>query len=337
MDVSYCFFSLVFSPFFLVFLFLFLTFFFRLLLLIFFLICSTIIYNSEDGLEFQTKMGYNDFLIQNITSFDNHYNQSKIFYVVEEENDNNSIIVVEHPGPGPYIPRWITSPVVSSQLINQDIKKKSSSIQIYLDEVIEEKKGIFRNFEYAPSGTIDSEDATTSFFATLRSIKEGYEVPYLGDPMARLYIPVYDTFDTMNNTVVAIISSLIHWRSYLRNILPNHIIGIDVVLNSTTCNETYTYRIYGADAHAVGFGDLHEIKFNSYKQTISIEALHEISDGTVIPIILSEDGCLYELNVYPTQVCIICVYCVKSLPYCTVCIQSLLTINCVFVIPFILF
>jgi hypothetical protein len=243
-------------------------------------------------------MGYDTFLHQNISSFSN---QSEIVQINEVTGQLETHEHYDHPyDTAIWMPRWITSPVVGSQVINEDIHGRSL-IHSFLEECYNNKMGVFRNFEMAPMGMIESDHPTTSFFATVRSMKEGEAVSYLGDPMARLYLPVYESFHP-NSTVVAILSSLIHWRSYLRKLLAPHISGIDVVLDSGSCNGTYTYRIIGTEAYNVGEGDLHDRKYTSYGETRSIDALHELSDGTYTPIVLSQVGCLYQLTVYPSQV-----------------------------------
>lgn len=115
-------------------------------------------------------MGYDTFLFQNLSSF---RNVSEISYI----NDSNEVTVDE--GPGPYLSRWIFSPTVSSQIINQNIFRKNSTGP-YVRLCIEGRKAVFRSFEYGPPGSMQSDDNVTSFFATLRSIREGKEVNYLG-------------------------------------------------------------------------------------------------------------------------------------------------------------
>lgn len=70
---------------------------------------------SEEGLEFNTDMGYDSFLVQNFSSFPN---VSEISYI----DDSNKVTI--DAGPGPYLARWLFSPAVSSQMINQNLFKK---------------------------------------------------------------------------------------------------------------------------------------------------------------------------------------------------------------------
>jgi hypothetical protein len=69
-------------------------------------------------------------------------------------------------------------------------------------------------------------------------------VSYLGDPMANLYVPIYNGFNETTRTTVGILNAIVHWRSYFRKILPKNIQGITVVLEND-CDGHFTYEING--------------------------------------------------------------------------------------------
>jgi hypothetical protein len=178
--------------------------------------------SSDGGLEFNTNMGYDSFLVQNASSFP---------YVKEISYINDANEDVVDPGPGPYLARWEFSPAVSSQIINQNLFRKNSTAP-YVHACIDNEHAVFRSFEYGPPGSMESEDNETSLLATLRSIKEGKAIDYKGDPMARIYLPIYDSFEERKE-VVAVLGSIVHWQSYFRFLLPSNVNGIDIVLDNT--------------------------------------------------------------------------------------------------------
>jgi hypothetical protein len=237
-------------------------------------------------------MGYDDFVTQDSSSY---AQISQISYM----NDSNEVVV--DPGPGPYLARWTSSPVVNSQLINQNLFQKNSTAT-FARACIKEKEIVFRSFEFGEAGSIHSSDPETSFFATLRSFKEGKEVNYLGDPMAGIYLPVFDNLDDIRTaSVVAVMASVLHWRSCFRYLLPNTVNGIDVVVDNT-CGASYTYRINGTEAYPLGFGDLHDTRFDKYRHNATFEAVNEVHDGSYEQLHLSRDGCIYRVDVYPSTV-----------------------------------
>ena len=51
--------------------------------------------------------------------------------------------------------------------------------------------------------------------------------------MTDLYIPIFDSIDSDERKVVGIMSSLVHWKSFFRYVLPQNIHGINAVLEYT--------------------------------------------------------------------------------------------------------
>jgi hypothetical protein len=211
-------------------------------------------------------------------------------------NDRDELAV--DPGPGPFLPSWISSPFLT-EVINENVFRQESYSH-YAKHCIEHQSVIFGSFEFAPSGSIGHTDTLTSFFATLRSIQESTDVSYLGDPMAHVYLPVYDSFDD-TRSVVAVMMVYIHWRSYMRKILPSQVHGLVVVLENS-CGGAFTYEINGPEASLMGFGDLHNPKFNDHVRSTSYGDNHSLADGIGNLIEIDSEGCRYYLHVYPSQV-----------------------------------
>ena len=200
---------------------------------------------------------------------------------------------------GPFLPIWQTSPVLRTSVVNEDIFARSKEAT-EAKECIECRSALLGGFIIAPPGPSSHRNATTAFFATLRSIWEGSAVEYLGDPMAYLNLPVFDSFNEKNRSVVAVMRSLIHWRSFFRKILPTTIHGITVVLENQ-CDGFFTYEIHGDEALVVGFGDRHESKYDDLERTATIQ-LTNLKDGTVTGITFDQDhGCNYIIHIYPTD------------------------------------
>lgn len=117
--------------------------------------------------------------------------------------------------------------------------------------------------------------------------------------MAFLMLPIFDSFALETRKVVAILQSVIHWKSYLVSILPDNVHGILVVLENG-CAEAYTYEIDGGDAYVVGSGDLHDSHYDHMEisKTISVKVL---KDGTATGIKLNQGKCPYSMHVYPSK------------------------------------
>lgn len=151
----------------------------------------------------------------------------------------------------------------------------------------------------APPGSTRHSDRTTSFFATLRSMRDGKQVDYLGDPMSYLFIPVFDKLSGTDRAVVAVLISTINWKAYMMNVLPGTVRAITVVMENA-CHGNFTYELRGDNAYVVGFGDRHDISFNKFV-VVGRFLTDNIDDGTTTGIPLNQEGCPYTFRVYPTQ------------------------------------
>jgi hypothetical protein len=201
-------------------------------------------------------------------------------------------------GEGPYLLRWQTSPVLKTSYVNANLLQEGFSAE-HARACMSTQSIILSGITFGAPGSTASEDPMTAFFATLQSIEEGTQVDYLGDPMTELNIPVFDSFNTTSRKPVAVLKSVIHWKAYLRFILPSNVRGVTVVLQNR-CDGSHTFEIDGKEAHVVGFGDLHDPKFDEYERVGSFNIDH-LDDGTVSGIPFNQDGCPYSFHVYPTQ------------------------------------
>jgi len=110
---------------------------------------------------------------------------------------------------------------------------------------------------------------------------------------ARAYLstPIFSNF-TEEAHIVGSVNVIVGWENYFKNILPNHVKGIDVVLDDS-CNKVYTFRINGGNVTITGEGDLHDTNFNS--QRWSWDPTEDASEFSV------EEGCAYTINIYPSK------------------------------------
>lgn len=112
-------------------------------------------------------------------------------------------------------------------------------------------------------------------------------------PHSFLLQPVYERLSS-NDELGGVVVAVIPWDSYFLNLLPNNIVGIDVVVEDT-CDQKFTYRINGANAIYVGEGDHHEKKYSEHKVSTEFAPFlqHEFSDA--------HDHCEYTLHIYPSS------------------------------------
>ncbi|CAB9498466.1 Receptor-type guanylate cyclase gcy [Seminavis robusta] len=147
-----------------------------------------------------------------------------------------------------YLPRWQTSPFLHKAFVNENVRNNprefatSNYKKKVLSHVVATGQAVASEFYSAEFGYANSSNPDTAFLANLRGLQAGLETPYHGDPMTDLYIPIFDTIDNSidnpNRTVVGIMSSLVHWKSFFRYVLPQNVHGINAVLEYTCDGNT---------------------------------------------------------------------------------------------------
>ena len=269
--------------------------------------------HSEHTTEYQEQLGWNDYetnqdLIQKSYITNQTVDPIKYF----DPQGQAHVLLTD----GPYLPLWQTSPLLQRRFVNENILTRPTDSQaLYAQATMDLQQAVLGGFTVAPYGDASHPHPTTAELATLQSIAEGKAVHYLGEPVTYFYLPIFDDEhipgdghtddddDDDEKPPVAVLLSILHWRSYFRQALPDSIPSITVVLESTCAgDQTYTYEIQGPEAYIVGLGDFHDDKFDEWRKTAALGSQH-LKDGTVRGLNISQEvGCQYSIAIYPTQI-----------------------------------
>jgi len=104
-------------------------------------------------------------------------------------------------------------------------------------------------------------------------------------PDSYIVAPIFE--DVGSDKVVGALTSLLQWKTYFINLLPEGTSAVVLVIRST-CNQTQSYLIEGPDVKYLGPSDLHDAKFDA-----------EMVETVFTPF--SEAECLHTLELYPSQ------------------------------------
>jgi hypothetical protein len=247
---------------------------------------------SSQGLQIQTDEGLDGFTTPSSRS------EKKLWLTNRTVDPIHTFDAYGNPrlseGEGPYLPRWQTSPVLPTNLVNENLFE-NDAVSSLIEECIAEKSVVLGGFHMAPPGSISHSNFTTSLFATLLSMWEGKEVEYQGDPVSHIGIPILD----QSRDVVGVVEAAMYWRWFLKGILPPETLGVTVVIGNN-CTGSFTYEVHGPASSAVGVGDRHDHKYGSYRVDGFLNA-ETIEDGTSDGIPFYKDTCPYYFFVYPTD------------------------------------
>ncbi|CAB9524809.1 Receptor-type guanylate cyclase gcy [Seminavis robusta] len=105
---------------------------------------------------------------------------------------------------------------------------------------------------------------------------------------------IFRTVNDYESDIVATLGVGMAWDAALNGLLPANVDGIQCVVKNT-CNQTFTYEIWGEDAIFRGEEDLHLAKYDDMKVTVDL-ALHTHPDFETTP-----GHCMYWMDIYPTD------------------------------------
>lgn len=249
--------------------------------------------SSDEGVELQTEQGLHNFVPQ--ARFERTWLTNQT--VDPLHTFDSAGIPLVSQSEGPLLPRWQTSPVLSTSMVNENLFE-NDVVSHLIKACIANKSAVLGGFQLAPPGSTTHPDHTTLLFATLLSISAGEEVEYEGDPISHIAIPIFDKWrGDKHERVVGIVESFIYWRWFMRGILPHDEISITVVIENN-CTGSFTYQVNGPYVRSIGAGDRHDLKYTAYQVHGSIRS-HTIDDGTLHGMPLN--ACPYSFHVYPAH------------------------------------
>lgn len=128
------------------------------------------------------------------------------------------------------------------------------------------------------------------------------------EPVSEMHYPILNgaaesmILDGKEEGLVGFMLAVFYWRDFMTNILPVGTDGLDVVVKNS-CNDVFTYRIFGPRVEFQGFGDRHEPDFDQIQQTSALEALKDYSSGSSLytGLPLSRLECSYTVTIFPSK------------------------------------
>lgn len=281
-------------------------------------------HHSEEGIQYQEEVGLG--FVNKVPEPRKHHPTNITPWPIWYYNKNNEV-VTDLSNQKYFAPTWQQSPVLylgaesnENILANKDGFNSGANITFTTDTVT------ISQLIMAPPGNMYSNIPSTAAISLLLTIAAHQQqgrlsttttnmntntkatatknnkqigVTYQGDPVSKVYFPIYDSFDETREPV-AIMLAWIHWASYFHKVLPNTIIGIYMILKDS-CNGQYTYRIDGEEIYPIGQGDLHDPKFNSMKQNVDFTSVENIADGTHYGMPFNKDFCPISIDIYPSM------------------------------------
>ncbi|CAB9501130.1 Receptor-type guanylate cyclase gcy [Seminavis robusta] len=150
-------------------------------------------------------------------------------------------------------------------------------------------KTIHEAHSYDTSATLDSSSSDSSADDVMIDSLSAADFPH-----SVLMAPVYDSFNTSNQSLAGVIHGILPWDKYLTELLPPGERGIHCILKNS-CGQAFSFQINGPQANFLGEGDLHNPKYDNLVQEVDFGSTFLGKETRTYR------QCFYTLAVYPTE------------------------------------
>jgi hypothetical protein len=169
------------------------------------------------------------------------------------------------------------------------------------EALLSEDSVVIGQFRNAERGGMTSENPQTASYAGLLAHKvQKASAEYNGAPISYVFLPVHDSFNKTNSTLVAILSFIIKWDLYFEEILSPSTPEVIVVLENE-CQDPQTFSIQGESVQYLGMGDQHDSKFDVYAKEANLKSIETLPDGTLYGMRFNHDYCPVQIRMYPSE------------------------------------
>jgi signal transduction histidine kinase len=104
-------------------------------------------------------------------------------------------------------------------------------------------------------------------------------------PAGLIFVPIFPANNP--DIFVGFATTSLHWDEVLTNIVPNYVNGLTCVVSTGT--QTVTFEIRGGEPILLGDGDLHDVSYTHYGQSVILNEIETNTDASAV----------YTLTVYP--------------------------------------
>jgi hypothetical protein len=214
--------------------------------------------------------------------------------------DSNDEVVIVDQTTGPYLPTWQHMPPLD-QAINFNNFALPVSGEAAEKTLIEGDAVISRITDFTGPG-FSSSSLFSSYYSHLVQNRLGdTETEYEGGaPLASMYYPIFDTFESETRKLVGMISTSIYFEIFFTGVLAPNSNGIICVVENP-CGDEFSFQINGEEASYLGPGDFHDRSYNDMEQSYDFSEVgkahsYRYSEKTVR---LNDEYCPYSMRVYP--------------------------------------
>jgi class 3 adenylate cyclase len=214
-------------------------------------------------------------------------------------NDLNEFGVSIDEGDGPYLPAWQHTPLLPDSINYNALSHPVKRIAAV--EALESAQVVLTQIENAVD--LDGSALLTDFFSRLLQDRLGDPTAsYMGDPIATMFSPIFDSFDAESREVVGLFSTLVYFETFFADVLSPDTGGVICVVENG-CGDVFSYAIHGQEAIFLRAEDVHDDNYDYIEQRFDVSSLGSTKTLTLSQkrVQLNKDHCPYSLRVYPSK------------------------------------
>lgn len=205
---------------------------------------------------------------------------------------------VDHSHIHPFCPQ--TSPINKQKQASLNMNfEKTNLLQPGIARALVTEKRAFLNPAFVPiPAFMDRLEANLKLSQYRQQVDD-----YVDGLSTFLAYPVFDSFDD-DREVVGVLATSVYWKFLFSQLLPSSVNGIICVVESSSFNQTFSYRIDGPQATFLGMGDHHDSTYDSLEVS---EDVNQYLKGRAGPLnrayatVPLSDETQYTLRVFPSQ------------------------------------
>lgn len=223
---------------------------------------------------------------------------------------------------GPFLPSWMGSPVIPYYY---PFNWNALAYDAFADGL----KFCMTTKSVVVTPVANNADPLDPIAVAQARTTSDWALPYLDpqedptEPFSDIYYPVMSNLDQVmadtstasgdnNDKALGAVAFSFYWRHSLKNILPTQSTGLILVVDNPCGPRGFTYQIDGPTPTFLGFGDLHESKFDHHKNdddhhayafTASLANLTNTAGQgrTYTGVPMTHDFCPYSVTIYPSS------------------------------------
>jgi class 3 adenylate cyclase len=201
---------------------------------------------------------------------------------------------------GPYLPTWQSMPALATTINFNTLSYPQS--RDAAEKTMMSGDAVISRIESVNASGAEISNMLSSYYSFLLKDFVGDDAVFEGQPLATMYYPVFDTFETESRKLVGIFSTVIYFERFFAGVFPPDSANGVICVIENGCGDVFSFQINGEDVIYLGPDDIHDKTYDYIEQYYDFNWVGHRSKSFSYDektVRLNEEYCPYSLRVYP--------------------------------------